>query len=95
MTACAEGKTDVVSYLIHVGTNVDLRSSDGMTCLHLAAKNGHLEAVHAVLTNGKLATRKNLLNKTVNSKDSLKYFGIISITKFKPKIDQSKWLIVP
>jgi len=65
MTACTEGKTDVVSYLIHVGANVDLRSSDGMTCLHLAAKNGHLEAVHAVLTNGKLANRKNLLNKTV------------------------------
>lgn len=72
MTACAEGKTDVVNYLIHVGANVDLRSFEGMTCLHLAAKNGHIEAVHAVLTNGKLSTRKNLLNKTVAKFDAIR-----------------------
>jgi ankyrin repeat protein len=66
MAACAEGKTEVIKYLIHVGANMELRSNDGMSCLHLAAKNGHLEAVHVILTSGELAVRKKLLNQTVS-----------------------------
>jgi ankyrin repeat protein len=63
MVSCTEGKSDVVKYLLLVGTNMCLRSHEGMTCLHLAAKNGHLETVHAVLSHTRLP--KKLINETV------------------------------
>jgi len=65
MVACAEGQTQVIKYLLHVGANIELRSTDGMTTLHLAAKNGHLEAVHIILSYGDLSPRRRLLNQTV------------------------------
>ena len=63
MVSCVEGQTDVIKYLLLVGANMCLRSHEGMTCLHLAAKNGHLEAVHAVLSHSRLP--KKLINETV------------------------------
>ena len=67
LVACAEGQTEVIKYLLHVGANVELRSTDGMTTLHLAAKNGHLEAVHVILGYGDISPRRRLLNQTVLS----------------------------
>ena len=63
MVACAEGKVNVVRYLLHVGADMTLRGHDGMTCLHLAAQNGHLECVHAILSQSRLP--RKLINETV------------------------------
>lgn len=41
-------------YLITAGAKVELKSDDGMTALHLAAQNGHLECSHIILGANKL-----------------------------------------
>ena len=66
MLACAEGHTDVVKYLLHLGADMVLRGNDGMTCLHLAAQSGHLECVHAILTQNLFPRR--MINETVIKK---------------------------
>merc|ERR1712150_282148 len=47
--ASQEGKSDIVRYLLQAGADLKWKGDDGMTSLHLAAQNGHLEVVHAIL----------------------------------------------
>ena len=50
----------MVRYLITAGASLGLKSDDGMTALHLAAQNGHLESCHIIL--GANTRPKNHIN---------------------------------
>ena len=50
----------MVRYLIAAGAKVELKSDDGMTALHLATQNGHLECAHIILGSNNLP--KNHIN---------------------------------
>lgn len=54
MIACSIGKVEMVRYLLGAGADITLRRDNGMTCLHLAAQNGHLECVHAILSKSRV-----------------------------------------
>ncbi|BES93469.1 Histone-lysine N-methyltransferase [Nesidiocoris tenuis] len=45
---------DIVKYLIKAGADVGFKGAEGMTALHIAAKEGNLEACHYILTLVKL-----------------------------------------
>ena len=60
MLSCIKGKSDVARYLLKSGADLTLKGDDGMTCLHLAAQNGHLECVHLVLNQTNLP--RNFIN---------------------------------
>ncbi|KAL1488388.1 hypothetical protein ABEB36_014862 [Hypothenemus hampei] len=47
--AILEHKNDIVQYLIKSGSDIKLKGLDGMTCLHMAAKSGNLEACKIIL----------------------------------------------
>ena len=49
-----QGYPNIVRYFITAGAKVELKSDDGMTALHLAAQNGHLECCHIILGANKL-----------------------------------------
>ena len=57
MLACIKGQPPVVRYLLQAGADLTLRGDDGMTCLHLAAQNGHLECVQDILSQNNLPRR--------------------------------------
>ena len=57
------GKANIVRYLCAAGANLTMRGDDGMTCLHLAAQNGHLECVHVIMG------QNNLPRKFLNLQD--------------------------
>ena len=61
MLACNYGQTAVVRYLLQAGADMTLKGDDGMTCLHLATQNGHLECAQAILD------QKNTPRKFLNS----------------------------
>jgi len=63
MLACIKGKANLVKYLVAAGADLTLRGDDGMTCLHLASQNGHLECVHLILM------QINLPRKFINLQD--------------------------
>ena len=63
MLACIKGKANIVRYLCAAGANLTMRGDDGMTCLHLAAQNGHLECVHVIMG------QNNLPKKWMNLQD--------------------------
>ena len=58
-----QGYPNIVRFLITSGAKVDLKSDDGMTALHLAAQNGHLECTHIILG------ANNLPRNHINVKD--------------------------
>lgn len=52
MMACHGGYLDVASYLIEHGADIDLQDSIQDTCLHYAARMGHVEIVDKLLSVG-------------------------------------------
>lgn len=52
MMACHGGCLDVASYLIEHGADIDLQDSIQDTCLHYAARMGHVEIVDKLLSVG-------------------------------------------
>jgi euchromatic histone-lysine N-methyltransferase len=59
MAAIVSSHNDVVRYLIKTGASIDLKGTDGMTALHLAAKCGNLKACESLL---KAAAAKSFVN---------------------------------
>ncbi|RZF40094.1 hypothetical protein LSTR_LSTR002497 [Laodelphax striatellus] len=51
MLAVLAKHNHIVKYLVKAGASVSFKGSEGMTSLHLAAKNGNLEACHYLLSN--------------------------------------------
>ncbi|CAG9858438.1 unnamed protein product [Phyllotreta striolata] len=49
MLAIIAHKMDVVQYLVHVGANIAVKGTDGMTALHVSAKCGNLDACRILL----------------------------------------------
>ena len=52
MNASANGRLEVVRYLLEQGTNRDKASNDGYTSLHYAAQQGHLETTKLLMVYG-------------------------------------------
>uniref|UniRef100_A0A7N8YML9 Euchromatic histone-lysine N-methyltransferase 1a n=1 Tax=Mastacembelus armatus TaxID=205130 RepID=A0A7N8YML9_9TELE len=50
MAACENNHLDTVKYLIRAGAAINHKDIMGFTCLHLAAKLGHYEIVHHLLS---------------------------------------------
>ena len=50
--ACANGHAPLIKLLIARGGNIEDRNTVGMTCLHLAAYNAHIEATRVLLEAG-------------------------------------------
>lgn len=63
MVAASTGQTDVVRYLLRVGADATLKGDDGMTALHMAAKEGHLEACKMILA--ECASPKTLIGNCI------------------------------
>ena len=52
METCYNGHVNVVTYLVEHGANIHLQDKNGDTCLHCAAKKGHVEVVSNLLALG-------------------------------------------
>ena len=52
MRTCYNGHVNVATYLVEHGANIHLQDEDGNTCLHFAAKTGHVEVVSKLLAVG-------------------------------------------
>uniref|UniRef100_A0A3P8VJ75 Uncharacterized protein n=1 Tax=Cynoglossus semilaevis TaxID=244447 RepID=A0A3P8VJ75_CYNSE len=50
MVACENNHLDTVKYLLRAGAAVSHRDIMGFTCLHLAAKVGHFDIVHHLVS---------------------------------------------
>ncbi|KAM8886141.1 histone-lysine N-methyltransferase EHMT1a isoform 2-T3 [Spinachia spinachia] len=50
MAACENSNVDTVKYLLRAGASVGHKDIIGFTCLHLAAKLGHCDIVHHLLS---------------------------------------------
>ena len=49
MEAVENDKNDCVDHLVRIGASLDFRGEDGMTALHIASKQGNLQAVKAII----------------------------------------------
>lgn len=65
--ASFEGRTDVVNYLVRRGVNIDALAPNDSTALMLAARNGHMETVKALLKAGATPDQVNHDGKTAAS----------------------------
>jgi hypothetical protein len=63
--ACAYGHNDVVAYLLDYGVDPAFGANAGMTGLHLAAHEGHLDTVKLLLGHGAPLEAKNSYGGTV------------------------------
>ena len=52
LSACAQGRDDLVRSLLAEGASPNVTSPNGFTALHRAAENGHAQIVSLLLTNG-------------------------------------------
>ena len=57
MTTCLNGHMNVATYLVEHGANIHLQDKAGDTCLHCAAKGGHVEVVSKLLALGAKETQ--------------------------------------
>ena len=60
LTACAEKSLKTIETLIKKGALVNVRSQDGTTPLHIAAKRGFFEIVVLLLKNGADHSARNI-----------------------------------
>ena len=51
MYATQGGLVDIMEYLLNEGANFGLPTTNGVNCLHMAAQQGHLEAVQWLVIN--------------------------------------------
>lgn len=72
MAAVEGGKTNVISYLLKVGSLVNAKGEYGMNALHIAAKNGNYEAVKAIIKSPGVI---------INSQDSGGYTALSYVTE--------------
>lgn len=56
MWACDRGYTDIVKFLLELGSDVNLQDSDGQTCLHYAVSCEHSEIVKILINESKIDT---------------------------------------
>lgn len=52
--ACEHNHMEIVHYLVQAGSFLDVKGEDGMTCLHMAAKGGHIELMEFLLSTRKV-----------------------------------------
>lgn len=52
MCASENGHDDIVALLLKSGVSIDLQSETGATALMLAAWNGHVDAIQALISQG-------------------------------------------
>ncbi|CAG9760116.1 unnamed protein product [Ceutorhynchus assimilis] len=60
MVAIKAEKNEMIQYLVHAGADLTLKGIDGMTCLHVAAEYGNLEACKVILDSS--FAHKNFVN---------------------------------
>ena len=69
----------MINILINYGANVNYQNCDGYTSLHVAAMNGCIEGVRALLANG--ADREIVDNELMTARDYVESFDDIEILK--------------
>ena len=45
------GSYELVTYFVHMGSNIHLKTKTGLNCLHIAAENGHLNLCKMIISN--------------------------------------------
>ncbi|KAG4069648.1 hypothetical protein HA402_014671 [Bradysia odoriphaga] len=68
MCAVVGGKNEILKLLVQFGADVTVKGQDGMTALHLAAKNGNIAAVEIILEHRRSASL-NDFEKFINCVD--------------------------
>jgi len=64
MIAAAKGHVEIMKYLVHMGSFVDMVDSEGWTALHYASAAGQLEAVQYLISCGCSTDLVSLLEET-------------------------------
>lgn len=59
MYAVRYAYNDIALYLLEKGANIHAMKGDGNTCLHIAAREGHLETVQLLLEHGASVVCRN------------------------------------
>mmetsp|Transcript_36810 Transcript_36810/g.75458 ORF Transcript_36810/g.75458 Transcript_36810/m.75458 type:complete len:179 (+) Transcript_36810:2-538(+) len=49
--ACESGHTELISFLLHQGTDIRTRDAEGMNAMHTAAKHGSTKVMDLLMTN--------------------------------------------
>uniref|UniRef100_A0A3Q3L077 Euchromatic histone-lysine N-methyltransferase 1a n=1 Tax=Labrus bergylta TaxID=56723 RepID=A0A3Q3L077_9LABR len=76
MAACENNHLDTVKYLLRAGAAVGHKDIMGFTCLHLAAKLGHYDIVHHLLSKA---------SKYINNQDDGGWTPITWAIEYKHK----------
>ncbi|KAJ1489915.1 hypothetical protein T484DRAFT_3407972 [Baffinella frigidus] len=50
--AAKYGHSELISFLVHQGTDLGGRNSNGVSAMHIAAKHGHIPVVQLLMSNG-------------------------------------------
>ncbi|XP_055910325.1 histone-lysine N-methyltransferase EHMT2 isoform X2 [Eupeodes corollae] len=69
MCAVMSDKCDILSLFMQCGANLNAKGPEGKTCLHIAAKLGHLEATKILVENFKGSRSVTSFLKFINAQD--------------------------
>ena len=83
-TACLSGHLGVVDVLVNLGSDVDIRNSDGMTALHCACVKGHIDIAKCLVEHGADPTVKDLEgNSPIDIASQMGYSSLINWLLYK------------
>ncbi|HRY36753.1 MAG TPA: ankyrin repeat domain-containing protein [Candidatus Magasanikbacteria bacterium] len=80
LKACRDGDVFSAQYLINHGADIQVKNSQGKTCLDFAVKHGKVELINSLLAKGATVSRELLRELMINKeKDKLeKILGLLS-----------------